>query len=93
MADNTLSNADLAAKMKEIYELATDVQVQASRIESLADAVDGSIDFGSEDEEQRNCLGRAYDYLMLIIEAAKKVGNAGERLEEIGFFKSKEAKQ
>lgn len=72
---------------EQLYQLATDVQIQASRIESLADAIDESIDFGSENEEQRRRLGRACDYLMLIIEAAKKVGNAGERLEEIGFFK------
>jgi hypothetical protein len=71
MANDSIGGAE------QLYQLATDVQIQAHRIRSLIEAIDETLD-GSMDAEAE---GRALDYVALARDAAARVSAAGEQIE------------
>lgn len=93
MATYNLDTASAPAKADDLYQLATNIQIQACRIRSLAAAIDNEIDFSCDDEETRGRLGRAYDYLRLVEEAADKAKLDGEVVELHAMSAKKAAAQ
>jgi hypothetical protein len=82
MAEDTLTVVREPTKPPtSLFDFATDIQVQAHRIVSLAEAIDEALDFSTNDETIRRMLGRALDYLHLLQEAAEKAQANGERVE------------
>jgi hypothetical protein len=77
MADIPLSAAGGTTKSDELNQLGAEIQVQASRIRSLAEAIDNDTD-GVPDTA---ALGRVLDYVNLLREAADKVSAKGEQVE------------
>lgn len=82
MATDTLTAVREPANSEpSLYDLATNIQIQAGRIDSLAEAIDEALDFGTDPGPVRLALGRALDYVNLIKEAAEKARASGEAAE------------
>jgi hypothetical protein len=62
-----------------IYDLATAIQAQTHRILSLSHAIDDALD-GVPDAKK---IGRAFDYLGLLAEAAESARAAAEEIESL----------
>jgi hypothetical protein len=93
MATYNLDTATAAAKAEDLDQLATNIQIQAGRIRSLAAAIDQEIDFSCADEKIRDRLNRAYDYIRLLEEAADKAKLDGEVVELHAMSAKKAAAQ
>jgi hypothetical protein len=78
MATDNLSVVGEAAKSEPtLYDLASDIQVQASRIHSLAEAIDEVAELPSDIDTQTRLL----DYVNLLRESALKAKASGEKVE------------
>ena len=84
MATDTLNIVREPTK-PSLYDFASDIQVQAGRIVSLAEALDEALDFSCENETIRTALSRALDYLNLLREAAEKAKASGEEVERLAL--------
>lgn len=92
MATDTLTAVrEQANSQPTLYDLATNIQIQASRIDSLADAIDDALDFSTDPGPVRLALGRALDYVNLIKEAAEKARASGEEAEVLAMMARKVA--
>lgn len=83
MATDTLTA--VPEPTKPLYDFGTDIQVQARRILSLAEAIDEVLDFSTEDDVIRTALGHALNYLYLLQEAAEKACASGEKVERLAL--------
>lgn len=82
MATDTLTAVREPANSEpSLHDLATDIQIQARRIASLAQAIDEALDFPAINESQRLTLGHALNYVELIQEAAERARAGGEAAE------------
>jgi hypothetical protein len=78
MAIDTLTAArDPANSKQSLDDLAAEIQIQASRVASLAEAIDATLDCDLDTK----ALGRLIDYVKLIQEAAERARASGEAVE------------
>lgn len=82
MATDTLTVVrDPANSERDLVSYSAEIQIQASRIKSLARAIDDALDHSTHDDVLRSAMERALDFTHMVEEAAEKAREAGERVE------------